>query len=434
MPKLSINLSPAFAALGPQREPQLCYALAHLRGESLGDHAVEWALVADASRSMRIPIVDDAQFRALIREGGAQETMVDGVAVWQLNAPIPPELRAAARSPLDHVAHALHSLLERLGDADRFALVACAEEALLLLGSTPGDSRAELARGIERLRTLNLGDETDLAQGIELALEHGSRGRVLLLTDGFTRRPERCLELAAYAAQRGMAISTIGLGSDFQEGLLTAIADQSGGQAHFAHKASDIHPAIASELRAARAAAGGLSAAIAPASGATLRRVTRIRPALSVLHDAPTQQPASIRPGDALGEGIALLIELLVPAEIESRAPLATITLQAPGSAPASAQLTVRRYAQPQALPADVRDAAARANIARLQRRAADAVAAGRPHDAARMLATAADQLSALGAEQLAQASREQAAALVTIGQTDTLRLKEITYATRRLA
>ena len=115
MPTLTLNLSPSSPAVGLLGEPQVCYVL--LTVGATGDGAtrpVNWALVADASRSMRIPIVDEAQFRALIREGGAQEMLVDGVPVWQLSGPVPPEVRSASRSALDHVARALHSVVERL--------------------------------------------------------------------------------------------------------------------------------------------------------------------------------------------------------------------------------------------------------------------------------------------------------------------------------
>src|SRR5689334_20603250 len=130
MPSLTLNLIPNPAILGPHDEPQLCYALLTVR--STGTSAtrpVNWALVADASRSMRIPIVDEQQFRALLRVGSAQEALVDGVPVWQLNSPVPPDIRASSRSALDFVAHALHTVVEQLDQGDRFTLVACAEEA-----------------------------------------------------------------------------------------------------------------------------------------------------------------------------------------------------------------------------------------------------------------------------------------------------------------
>ena len=97
MPTLTLNLSPDPLIVGLLGEPQLCYVLLTIRAAGDGGaRPVNWALVADASRSMRIPIVDEAQFRALMRDGGAQETLVDGVPVWQLSGPVPPEVRAAS--------------------------------------------------------------------------------------------------------------------------------------------------------------------------------------------------------------------------------------------------------------------------------------------------------------------------------------------------
>src|SRR5690349_5764276 len=125
MPTLTLSLSPNPVVAGLLYEPQLCYALLRVAASGAapaagGARPVNWALVADASRSMRIPIVDERQFRDLIRDGGAQETLVDGVPVWQLSGPAPPEVRAASRSALDHVARALHSVVERLDERDRF--------------------------------------------------------------------------------------------------------------------------------------------------------------------------------------------------------------------------------------------------------------------------------------------------------------------------
>ncbi|HEU4321847.1 MAG TPA: VWA domain-containing protein, partial [Roseiflexaceae bacterium] len=153
MTNLSLQIAPAELRVQPLPEAQIGYLRLDVTVSGPAEtRAVNWALLADASRSMRIPIVDEAQFRALIQQGGAQETLVDGVPVWQLNTPAPAELRAAAPSALDHVARALHTVVERLDAQDRFALLGCAEEALLLNRSTPGDARAELVGGIERLK------------------------------------------------------------------------------------------------------------------------------------------------------------------------------------------------------------------------------------------------------------------------------------------
>jgi hypothetical protein len=450
MSRLTLTFSPNPAISGLHREPQLCYSLLSISATGPGGiRPVNWSLVADASRSMRIPIVDEAQFRALIRAGGAQETLVDGVPVWQLSGPVPPDVRAVAPSALDHVARALHTVVEQLGGEDRFALIATAEEALLLVQSTSGGARADLAHGIERLKSLSLGDQTDLAKGLALALDELRRGRdgqraerLLLLTDGFTQRPEVCLQLAAKAAEEGVSISTVGLGGEFQDDVLTALADRSGGRAIFLRRPADIPQAIAHELRQARAvAARAVTLHITPAAGVTLRRATSIRPVLTTLHEnAPDAQAgdfgalATLHLGDlANGAPFALLLEFLSPPRPAGTHALAQIVAASDGATVASATLEVNSQSHPPALPEHVLDAAARAGVARLQRRALHMVTTGATDEAIRLLKTAATRLDELGERSLAEVTRSQADALTRSGQPTPLATKEITYATRRL-
>jgi Ca-activated chloride channel homolog len=458
MPNLTLQINPSQPVLGPLHEQQVCYLLLTISAQGSGaSRPVNWALIADASRSMRIPIVDEAQFRALLRENAAQETLVDGVPVWQLSGPVPPEVRAASSSALDHVARALHSIVERLDGDDRFALIACAEEGVLLNRSASGAERTELVRGISRLKSLNLGEQTDLAQGIELGLNELRRGRaserptvaqaaadrLLLLTDGFTQRPEECLRLASVAAAEGIAISTIGLGGEFEEDVLTGLADRSGGQAVFLRKPEDIPRAIAAELQAARAvAARSVTLGIAPATGVAPRRITRIRPALTVLEPITRQHPQNGRPSDLveihLGDveantPVMVLLELLMPPRSIGLAAIGRISLASAGTPVTEVELRASYGEQSAMAPPEVLDAAARANAARLQQRALELAARGDAPEATRLLRAAATRLDALNEPRLAKIARAQATVLAQGGATNPLATKELIYATRRL-
>jgi hypothetical protein len=347
-------------------------------------------------------------------------------------------VRAASSSALDHVARALHSIVERLDGQDRFALVACAEEAILLTRSTSGANRVELVRGISRLKGLNLGEQTDLAHGIELGLNELRRGRdaqmvperaerLLLLTDGFTQRPETCL----------------------QEDVLTGLADRSTGRALFLRRPEDIPRAIAAELLAARAvAARNITLSATPASGTTLRRITQIRPSLTALMPINSQQhgygPASVpaTPSDRIeirlgdieaGAPIALLVELLAPPHQPGPSSLGRLAVLADGVLAAEIDLPASYEYQTPSAPPDVLDAAARANAARLQQRATEAAAHGASPEAARLFRAAAARLDDLGERALAEVARTQATALEQTGQANPLATKELTYATRRL-
>jgi Ca-activated chloride channel homolog len=463
---LSFFFEPPLIALAARREPQLCYVLLTVAsaGPAVAGRPIHWALVADASPSMRIPILDEERFRALVRESGAQEVLVDGVPVWQLDRPLPPDIRAAAPGALDHVARALHSVVEQLVDADRFALVACAEEALTLVPGTSGAQRAALVAGIKQLATLNLGEQTELERGLrlglrELALGRGRAGRpterLLLLTDGFTQSPDECLALARQAAQEGVAMSTIGLGSDFHTNLLTRIADVSGGRALFLRHAEEVPRAIARELELARdVVARGVRVGLRLSQGVTLRRATRINPWLATLPVAQhAQQEDTVLLGDLeQGRPVRVLFELVVPpvaggnqsvlrlrrlARVTLSCKTPGITFHTPTAEYAGHDGTydlVAAYGnEPEPMTPALVDACARANAVHLQQEALAAAAQGDHTRAAALLRRVAARMGELGAPDLAAAVLREAAAVEHTGQTSRLGEKELIYATRRL-
>ncbi|PMP78335.1 MAG: VWA domain-containing protein, partial [Chloroflexus aggregans] len=278
---LRVQCDPQPLQLPPLTQPQVTYV--HLVITAEGDHTLplHLVLVADASRSMRIPIVNEHQFRELVRNGGAHEVLVDGVPVWQLANPLSCEARSQFPSPIDYTVRALHSVVERLAPDDRMALIACASDALVLAPSTPGHRRTDLIGAIARLPVLRLGESTNLAQGLQLALaqfvvtDEPAVRRVVLLTDGFTTDTTMCTTLAREAATHGITISTIGLGSTFEETLLTQIADLSGGRASFGQEAGHIPTIISAELEHARQTTiHALSLHMTLPQTVTLRRIT----------------------------------------------------------------------------------------------------------------------------------------------------------------
>jgi Ca-activated chloride channel homolog len=449
---LRLTITPDLVALSPRDEPQLCYALISVVADAGGAaRPVNWALVADASRSMRIPIVSEAQFRELVRAGGAQEVLVDGVPVWQLTAPVPDTIRADAPSALDHTARALHSVVERLDRADRFSLIATAEQSSLLVPSTSGADRAALVAGIGKLKGVHLGEETDLHRGMEMALRELVRGRhhtnepverIILLTDGFTREAEACVALTRQVAAQGISVSTIGVGGEFQDELLTQLADISGGRAVFVNRAEAIPDAVEAELDAARGVAvRALSLRLNLPLGVEVRRATRLSPSLAPLELQPDGERAlRLHLGDLDRTApVRLLLELLAP-PTPRRMPIggtARVRLAAviatSGSLSEQADLVALYTSEATAPPAPVLDAAARANAARLQRRGLAAAAAGDLAAAVAMLRAAAERLATLGEAELAAAAMREAQSIAETGRTTGVGAKELTYATRRL-
>ncbi len=138
---------------------------------------------------------------------------------------------------------AVTQLLSRLGPEDRFALVSYSSDVRKHSELLPltGANRERLRTEISRIRTVggtNLG--AGLAGGIALlrkGQKEGHSGRMILISDGLANEgitDIRALgSMASEALERPFAISTVGVGYDFNEALMTALADRGTGNYYF---------------------------------------------------------------------------------------------------------------------------------------------------------------------------------------------------------
>ena len=141
-------------------------------------------------------------------------------------------------------------LVSRLRPVDELALVSYDDQVRLLAPLAPV-REAPLRAAIAGLRP---GGSTNLSGGWLRGLEQlrGSGGKILLLTDGIanvgiTGRGELA-ELAGTGAREGVGTTTIGFGADFDEELLTAMADAGRGNAHWAATPDEAPTIFAREL------------------------------------------------------------------------------------------------------------------------------------------------------------------------------------------
>jgi Ca-activated chloride channel homolog len=139
--------------------------------------------------------------------------------------------------------------LERLSDDDTIALVAYNHEVQVLSdASRLGRSRDELASAINGLRS---GGTTALYAGVEEGgrqveehLSDDNVNRVILLSDGLANvgpsSPHALARLGRKLASRGISVSTIGLGLDYNEDLMQRLAAASDGNHVFVERPSDL--------------------------------------------------------------------------------------------------------------------------------------------------------------------------------------------------
>jgi len=153
---------------------------------------------------------------------------------------------------------AVEEAIARLRPDDRFSVVAYDDVVDVVIESTPAS--AEARRGaIERLRAVDARGSTNLGEGWLRGCEQVARqlvdrgvNRCLLLTDGLANvgmtDPDQLASHAAELRTRGVSTSTFGVGNDFDERLLQALADAGGGHFYYIADAPQIRDAITSEV------------------------------------------------------------------------------------------------------------------------------------------------------------------------------------------
>lgn len=151
---------------------------------------------------------------------------------------------------------AAEDLVGALQDDDRFALVSFASSAQVVVPSTPVHNPAALYSAI---RSIQPAGSTNLHEGLSMGqlqvranATPESVDRVILLSDGYAnvgvQLPSELSNAAGRYAQEGVAVSTIGLGLDYNEDLLAQMADSGGGSYRFVNDAESLQAAFDDEL------------------------------------------------------------------------------------------------------------------------------------------------------------------------------------------
>jgi Ca-activated chloride channel family protein len=148
--------------------------------------------------------------------------------------------------PIVEARKAALALLDALADDDRLAVITFHSKTDVLLESTPldDDAREQARKGIESMRALGT---TDMAGGVQAAIDQVNahfdpRGinRVVLLGDGVPNQEGALRAMAQSAGQRGITITSLGLGEDYDETLMGAMAQLSGGRFHYVESAEKV--------------------------------------------------------------------------------------------------------------------------------------------------------------------------------------------------
>jgi len=177
-----------------------------------------------------------------------------------------------------HARAAIQQLLSTLEPEDRFALVSYSVSAGTTIPlSAVSDSERERWRAI--VEGISTGGGTNLASGLDMGLDIVDRSqlggripRVILISDGLANQGDTSLSGLRARARRAAvgeyALTTIGVGDDFDEQLLATLADAGTGNYYYIQSGADLARIFSDEFETAReSVARGLTVLIHPAPG-----------------------------------------------------------------------------------------------------------------------------------------------------------------------
>lgn len=177
---------------------------------------------------------------------------------------------------MDYVRQAAHMLVNRMGPEDRLTIVTYNNQVRVPISARRVRNRQYFHRIIDGIypggRTFLSGG---LEEGFRQARKYRKKGyvsRVILLSDGLANvgltDARQLSRRAGIMYESGVAVSTFGMGYDFDENLLASMATGGGGSYYYISRPGDILAALQKEFNlTAGTVASGVEIIIRPLDG-----------------------------------------------------------------------------------------------------------------------------------------------------------------------
>ena len=158
---------------------------------------------------------------------------------------------------MDVVKAATVHLMRSLRPEDLFSVVAFSDRAEVLIPAAY-QSQAERTKLQNRIQMMQTGGATEIYQGLKAGFEEVRRGldpkrvnHIILLTDGHTYGDEQaCLQLAEEASGLNIGISGMGIGGEWNDIFLDALAGRTGNNSSYISQSQDIQRLLMEKFNA----------------------------------------------------------------------------------------------------------------------------------------------------------------------------------------
>jgi Ca-activated chloride channel family protein len=351
---------------------------------------------------------------------------------------------------MDNLKEAVGYVADHLNDGDLVSVTIFDDQVETLIPSQPAKNREDIKNKIAKVIPRG---GTQISDGLKAGLAEVKKGqgkdrvnRILLLTDGQTWDDEdACLKLADEAGRQGVAITSIGIGDEWNEKLLLQIAERSRGDSHWIQNPISILDVFRQEVE-------GMQSVAATNLRVTARMSPGVKPVkaystVPMISDVSAKAVKGQNVVTDLGSldgknGQAVLIEARVPAGKTGKFRLGQIEVayDAPsrgikaGSVKADLFVTFTADAATAAkVNAEVMNLVEKVSAFKLQTKALSEAEAGNIAAATRKLQAAATVLLNLGEDELAEAAEREIASLEKTGTLTAAGTKKLEYGTRKL-
>lgn len=353
---------------------------------------------------------------------------------------------------LDNMKEAAKIAVGQMGPQDNVSVIIFDDKVTTLVPNQPVTDKEGILHEIDRIRARG---GTEMSKGMKSGLDELRKAlgpdrlsRMLVLTDGQTFGDENlCQQLAADAGATGVSIIALGLGlgDDWNEKLLSDIAQASGGVDDCADQPAKIAQFFQRTVQAAQSAVvQNAEMVLRLVSGVAPRQVWQVVPMISNLGYSPlSDRDVQVHLGELDKEqGKSVLVELLLPARQEGRYRMAQaeVSYDVPTTdvvgEKAKTDIVISFTSDlnlSQQYDAHVMNLVEKVTAFKLQTRALDEAAAGNIAGATQKLRAAATRLLDMGEIELAGAATAEADRLEQSGQMSAAGTKKLHYETRKL-
>ncbi|RMF01049.1 MAG: VWA domain-containing protein [Chloroflexi bacterium] len=348
---------------------------------------------------------------------------------------------------LQQVKEGTRQIIDRLNPTDSLSVVVFSDRAEVILSGQSGLDKA-MAKSI--ISTIQPSGGTEMLQGLNVGLNELEKNRsntsvnhLILLTDGQTYGDEQgCLEKAEWSGHNQISLTTMGIGSDWNENLLDQMAASSGGTSVYIDSPRKIVDIFKDTIRnLSTVVARELTMTINPGTGVQFYEGFHITPHI---HRLEVRGDKAILGPLGTGHAKTLLMEFRVsshPTPEEKRLLRLTIDGDVPSQSSRRSWEWVdisgtftENYEGSVEIPSTIVTALGKLAIFKMQEKAMEDLEKGQVNAATQRLETMATRLLNLGETDLARAALLEAGRLARTGALSAEGRKKIKYGTRSLS